>query len=126
MLTMHERVASINPAGPPAVRPVTLIDIALSEGVTRKLDQGMDHVPQTEADAQALETANATAAELTAAAASVNAERDLLIRLVIRVNLGSITGTVSRDESVVARMAQASNAPNFTDILAIRPPSAFP
>jgi hypothetical protein len=126
MLTMHERVASINPAGPPAVRPVTLIDIALSEGVTRKLDQGMDHVPQTEADAQALETASANAAELTAAAASVNAERDLLIRLVIRVNLGSITGTVSRDESVVARMAQASNAPNFTDILAIRPPSAFP
>lgn len=126
MLTMHERVGSINPAGPPAVRPVTLIDIALSEGVTRKLAQGMDHVPQTEPDAQALETASATSAEQTAAAASVNAERDLLIRLVLRVNLGSITGAVSRDERVIARMAQASNAPNFSDILAIQPPSAFP
>jgi hypothetical protein len=126
MLTIHTRAASINPAGAPAVRPVTLIDIALSEGLIRKLSQGMNRVPQTPPAALTFETVNATPAERTAAAASVNAERDLLIKLVIRVNLGSITGAVSRDERVVARMAQAGSVADFSDILAVRPPSAFP
>jgi hypothetical protein len=105
---------------------VTQIDIALSEGLIRKLSQGMNSVPQTEGPALAFEAANASSAELTVAAASVNAERDLLIRLVIRVNLGSITGDVSRDEKVVTRLAAGARAPDFTDLLAIRSPSAFP
>jgi hypothetical protein len=126
MMTIHTRAASINPAGAPAVKPVTQIDIALSEGLIRKLSQGMNSVPQTEGPALAFEAANASSAELTVAAASVNAERDLLIRLVIRVNLGSITGDVSRDEKVVTRLAAGARAPDFTDLLAIRSPSAFP
>ncbi len=126
MLTIHTRAASINPAGVPAAKPVTLIDIALSEGLIRKLSQGMNSVPQTPTAALAFETANATTAERTAAAASANAERDLLIRLVIRLTLGSITGAISRDQRVVARMAQAGSVPDFSDILAVRPPSAFP
>jgi hypothetical protein len=126
MLTIHTRAGSVNPAGTPAVKPVTQIDIALSEGLTRRLSQGMNSVPQTEGVALAFESAHASSAELTASAASVNAERDLLIRLVVRVILGSITGGVSRDEKVVARLAAAARAPNFTDYLAIRSSSAFP
>ena len=126
LLTVHDRTAAINPAGLPAVQPVTLVDLALSEGLIRRLVLGMRQVPQTEADALAFENASATPAEKTAAAASVNAERDLLIRLVLRVRVGSITGAVSRDERVVARLAQAGTAPGFSDILAVRPPSVFP
>ncbi|HXQ70220.1 MAG TPA: DUF4157 domain-containing protein [Pyrinomonadaceae bacterium] len=122
-LTIHTR--TINPAGTPAEKPVTLIDMALSEGLVRKLSQGMNSVPQTEVAAQTLETNRASAAERTAAAASVNAERDLLIKLVIRTSLGSLTGTESRDARVVARMAAAS-LPTFSDMLGVRPPSAFP
>lgn len=122
-LTMHTR--TINPAGSPAEMPVTVIDMALSEGLVRKLSLGMNSVPQTEPAAQTLENTRASAAERTAAAASVNAERDLLIRLVIRTRLGSLTGTENRDERVVARMAQAS-LPDFSDMLAVRAPSAFP
>jgi len=125
MLTIHTRTGSINPAGPPAVRPVTLIDVSLSEGLIRKLAQGMFGTPQSPADAQSLENASATAAEKAAAAAGVDAERDLLIRLVIKTKLGDITGGLARDERVVARMAQASTG-NFSDMLASRPPSAFP
>lgn len=125
-LTIHERASSINPAGAPAVKPVTLIDISLSEGLVRKMVQGMGLTPQDETTALALEKAKATAAERTAAAANADAERDLLIRLVIRLNLGSITGAVSRDERVVARLAQAASATNFSDYLQVRPPSAFP
>jgi hypothetical protein len=124
LLTIHER-SGINPAGNPDVKPVTLIDIALSEEVIRRLSEGMNSVPATPADALALETANATSAEQTAAAASVAAEQDLRIRLVIRANLGSITGSESRDVRVVVRMAQAGVA-GASDLLAIRPPSAFP
>ena len=123
-LTIHDRDAEINPTAGAAVRPITVIDIALSEGVIRKLSQGMRRVPQTEADALTFETANATASEITAAAANSDAERDLLIRLVIRVNLGSITGSVSRDESVVARMGTTNNL--WSDILVIRSPASFP
>lgn len=125
-LTIHARTAAINPAGGAAVRPVTLIDIALSEGLVRKLSQGMDRVPQTATDAATFETAHASAAERTAAAASVNAERDLLIRLVVRTHLGSLTGAVNRDVRVVARLAQAGSVADYSDILAVRPPSAFP
>jgi hypothetical protein len=126
MLTIHTRRPSINPAGTPDVRPVTLIDIALSEGLTRKLSQGMDFVPQTEAAAGRFEGTHASAAEITAASASSAAERDLLIRLVLRVHLGSLTGATSRDESVVARLAAAAAAPDFSDLLGVRPPSGFP
>jgi hypothetical protein len=126
MLTIYTRTGSINPAGPPAARPVTLIDISLSEGLIRKLAQGMFRMPKAPADAQTLETANATSAERAAAAASVDAERDLLLKLVIKVNLGDMTGGLSRDERVVARMAQAGNTGDFSDMLAVRPPSAFP
>jgi len=120
-LTIHMRAASINPAGAPEVRPVTLIDIALSEGLIRKLHQGMASVPKDEAAADALERAvfaelHAAPDQLEAARASVEKEQKLLIKLVIRERLGSITGDVSRDERVVARLAQAGEA-GSSDIL---------
>ena len=116
-LTIHTRLPTINPAAASsgAKKPVTLIDIALSEGLIRKMSQGMNSVPQDELAADTLEKSKATAAERTAAAASVDAERDLLIRLVVRTKLGSITGTVALDEKVVARLARGSAAGNFTD-----------
>jgi len=124
-LTIHKRLGAINPAGPPAVRPVTLIDVALSEGLVRMLAAGMNKAPQTEADALAFETSEASAAERSAAAASIAAEKALLIRLVLLKRVGSITGNVTRDIKVVSRLATANAAPNFTDMLQKRPAS-FP
>jgi hypothetical protein len=56
-------------------------------------------VPATEADAAALENARATAAER-AAATTVPAETELLIKLVLR-SIGPITTTAERDVHVV-------------------------
>ncbi|PSK93425.1 DUF4157 domain-containing protein [Taibaiella chishuiensis] len=125
-LTLHQRLAEINPSGVnAATRPVSLIDIALSEGMIRKLAQGMDAVPTSEIDAVLLETTYGTVAEQAAATASVAAERDLLIRLVIRARLGGgIAGNEHRDEQLVARMGSTANL--WSDILAVRPVSAFP
>lgn len=126
MLTIHTRLGSINPAGTPAVKPVTLIDIALSEGLVRKLVFGLFRSPKTPTDAVNLESASATAAERAAAAVSADAERDLLIKLVIKTQLGDLTGSLSRDAQVVARLAQAGKLKDFSDMLVARPPSAFP
>jgi hypothetical protein len=125
MLTVHQR-PGINPAGGAAEKPVTMIDIGLSEGLIRKLAAGMFGVPATEAATKALELAHATAAERTAAAAGVAAETSLLKKLMVRINTGEMTGPVARDVKVVDRMAAANAATNFTDLLAKRPPSAFP
>lgn len=125
LLTIHTRLASINPAGVPAVRPVTIIDLALSEGLIRKISRAMDEVPPTAAAAFAFESRHTTAAERAAAAVSVNAERDLLIRLVIRERVGSLTGPLSRDEHVVSRLA-AADIGDYSDMLTAHPLSAFP
>ena len=88
-LTVHERT-HINPTGATAsTKPVTLIDIALSEGVVRQLAMGMDAMPDNAAAAEALEDAAVASGDigptqLTAALKSANKERDLLIKLVLK------------------------------------------
>ncbi len=120
-LTIHSRSGSINPAGSAAQKPVTEVDIALSEGVTRKMAQAMDQVPQTEADARTFEIAHASATDIAAGTSSMNAERDFLIKLVIQVFLGSITGNLSRDIRVVNRLAQADRVGTLAEYLTVRP-----
>ncbi len=78
-LTIHERTAIDPTSADPSRQPVTGIDVALSEGVVRKLSIAMDAVPGTEAEATAFLNAKATAAER-AAATTVAAERDLLMQ----------------------------------------------
>ena len=124
MLTVHFR-PSIKPAGVPSEKPVTMIDIALSEGLIRKLAAGMDGIPDTPGATLALEIALATGLERAAAAASVASETLLLKKLMVRSKTHEMTGSEARDVRVVDRMAAAKSAPDFTDILAKRPPSAF-
>jgi DNA-binding protein YbaB len=121
-LTIHAR-SSINPtAGRAATNPVTRVDVALSEGVVRKLSRCMSAVPSTEADATAFLDAKASAAER-AAATTVTAERDLLIKLVLRERIGSITGSTDRDIRVVMRMGTVGGT--WREILQRRAPSSF-
>jgi hypothetical protein len=129
-MTIHERT-HINPAGAEASsKPVTLIDVGLSEGVVRKLAKGMGRMPSDAAAADAFEQAavtahTITAAELTAATATVDDERDLLIKLVLNQLGKPITGvSVDRDLKVVLEMGQTPDS--WTEILKVRPPSAFP
>jgi hypothetical protein len=127
MLTIHSRSSSINPvAGSPAANPVTLIDISLSEGLTRKIIQGMRGVPRTPAAALTFEQTHATLAQRTAAQASAVVEAALLKRLVLREVTHEITGGVERDVQVLERMALTSRATNFTEYLKIRVPGDFP
>lgn len=129
-MTIHERT-HINPTGAEAsTKPVTLIDVALSEGVVRKLAKGMSRMPADAAAADTFEQAavtahDITAAELTAATATVDGERDLLITLVLKQLGKPVTGvSAARDLKVVLEMGQTPDS--WTEILKVRPPSAFP
>jgi hypothetical protein len=120
-MTIHQR-ASIDPASPdPARQPVTDVDVAISEAVVRKFSQLMNAVPASEADAVALETARATAPER-AAATTVAAETELLIRLVLRAN-GPVTTNAERDVHVVQTIT--ANGEDEELLLQARAPAAF-
>jgi hypothetical protein len=119
-MTIHQR-ASIDPtSADPARQPVTEVDVAISEAVVRKFSQLMNAVPATEADAVALETARATAPER-AAATTIPAETELLIRLVLRAN-GPVTTNADRDVHVVQTII--ANGENEEMLLQSRLPAA--
>jgi hypothetical protein len=119
-MTIHQR-ASIDPTSlDPARQPVTDVDVAISEAVVRKFSQLKDAVPATEADAVALENARATAPER-AAATTVAAETELLIKLVLRAN-GPVTTNAERDVHVVQTLT--ANGENEEMLLQARAPAA--
>jgi hypothetical protein len=122
-LTVHDRT-HINPSlGKASTNPVTLIDVALSEGLVRKLSDAMDAVPQTEADADAFEKANASAAEIAAGTGSVDNERDFLMKLVLSKRVGSITGSTDRDFRAAVQMGTMPS--DWKTILKKRAPATF-
>jgi hypothetical protein len=123
-LTIHARTHIDPRVGRVSTNPVTLIDIALSEGVVRKLARALHAMPDSEADATTLLSDKATAAER-AQATTVDAERDLLIRLVLRERAARITGDEERDFRVVKQMATAGDR-SWRSILARRSPADFP
>lgn len=131
-LTIH-RKSSIVPASPDAARhPVSQIDVALSEGLTRKLAAGMFLLDPLGTQAQILtfESARSSAAERTAAFpggahTNANRERDFLLRLTLRdPAIGPMTGPLARDLRVAERMGDAALI-TWADILAVRDPATF-
>jgi hypothetical protein len=128
--TIH--LKTIDPASPDeAKHPASQIDVALSEGFTRKLAFGMDVLDPLHTESQILhfETAKATVAEITAAFpggthTDENKERDFLLKLAVRdPKVGPITGNSARDLRVVRQLNAPSD--NWTDILRPRNPASF-
>jgi hypothetical protein len=105
-----------------ALHPVSQIDMALSEGVTRQLVLAMSSVPKTEADAAKLEDANSKEEERKAARASVDEHRKFLLKLVVSLpQVAPITGKTERDLRVVNELATL----NWSTVLDTRDPSGF-
>lgn len=128
-MTVHEKT-TINPASTNvSERPFSTIDIALSEGLIRKLAIGMGAIQMSEAQARTFEQANSTSLERISVffplAGAVERERDFLIKLVLEHRIGSITGNTDRDFRMVNRLAQA-NTGTYNDMLTARGPDAFP
>jgi len=124
-MTIHQRPGINAAAGAAPTSPVTQIDIAQSEGVIRKLAQGMDVATMTEPAAILLES-KASAAQKTEMAKGAVEEGKVLVSLIRSEKVGEITGRVERDERVIARLVQADKAANFfDDVLAPKSPSTF-
>ncbi len=122
-LTVHEKT-SIDPASAdPARRPVSQIDMALAEGLTRRLSQAMRGVPRDEAALTALEDAQLTSDERTAARASIDTRQAALVRLVLRLpTVGELTGPLDRDVRVVETLSTLV----WSTVLEHRDVSSFP
>ena len=109
-LTIHKKT-TIDPASAdPARRPISQIDMALSEGVTRKLVLCMGRIGQVPNDAAAATTyltTHATAAEIAAGQATDDLHRDLWMKIVLR-QVGSITGPEDRDMRAITALFNLS------------------
>jgi hypothetical protein len=123
-LTIHEKTTITPGSADPAARPVSQIDMALSEGLVRRLSLGKNLLHALETDAQITAyMAAATAAER-AAATTVATIRDLLVRLTIRnATIGPITGIEDRDFRAITRLATMPD--DWAVILAARAPASF-
>ena len=121
-LTIHRKADIDRTSVNPARQPVSLIDIALSEGVIKKLHHAMNNVPTTELLARAFENANATAEERIVGMID---EAAFLLGLVLKVHVQDLTGSVARDVRVVNRLAQVGLATYFNDMYAAKDPATF-
>ena len=120
-MTVHEKTTIDPTSDNPSIHPVSTIDIGLAEGVIRSLAAGMNSVPDDETAAEEYERLHATPAEI-AAATTIEAERDLLIKLVIRAELGEVTGAEERDFRMVHTMARHNT---YRSMLTRRSPADF-
>ena len=97
--------------------------MALSEGVVRKFVIAMELVPKTDADGATFEAAHSTAAERTAAHASLAAHTKFLVTLVWKqADVGPITGALARDLRVVDLLSTV----DLNTMWDTRVPGAFP
>jgi hypothetical protein len=125
-LTIHLKTAVDPASADPARRPISQIDMALSEGVTRKFAECMTvigRVPNDAPGATSFLNARAPAAEITTAQATPDGHRDLWIKVVLR-DVGSITGAEARDLRVIHELFTLST--NFGTVLQRRSLGGFP
>jgi len=126
-LTVHEKTAIDPTSSDPARRPVSQIDVALSEGLTRKFVHCMSvigAVPDDDTAARQDVRTHATAAEIAAATAgSANGARDLWLR-VVRRRVGALTGSEDRDLRVFGELAGLMTT--WGGALRQRDPNGFP
>ena len=104
-LTMHEKTDIDPRSHDPAKLPVSDIDLALAEGVCRRLSNALLVMLGSEDKIAALEADQATEDQREKAQESVEEHRDLLKRLVLGMTVvGPITGSVERDMGVVTEL----------------------
>lgn len=133
-LTIHEKTIIIPGSADPAKHPVSQIDIALSEGVTRRLALAMEILNplSTQAQILAFESARATPGELSATFpggthTNITTEQDFLVKLAVRdPTVAPITGSVNRDLRVVRKLTDPAMTNLWSSILQDRNPSTFP
>ncbi len=108
-LTIHEKSDVDSRSRDPAKQPVSDIDLALAEGVCRRLRNAKGSLPRNEADLATFEADHSTEAERTAAHASVDKHSAFLKRLVLGLpNVGPITGSLDSDIKLVTELGTRS------------------
>lgn len=124
-LTIHAKTDIDPAASDPARRPVSQIDVALSEGITRKLDQcrsASEALPADDAEAAVILRSVAAADEIAAATGDADRMHTLWLRAIDR-RVGAVTGGEDRDLRVFRVMSDAYDA--WGQVLMARNPDDF-
>jgi hypothetical protein len=106
-LTLHKRIGAFPPTWVVGTMPVSQLDIALSEGMVRKIDLAKAAAPN-DSDEVALQisihassTEKADLAATTSAAARARKQADLSVLIVLRSFVRSLTGTLGGDRQLI-------------------------
>jgi hypothetical protein len=124
-MTIHLKTVTEPASADPARRPISQTDMALSEGVTRRLAilmGAIGRVPNSDADATTFLQSHATAPEVAAGQATPDLHRDLWIKVALRL-IGGLMGPEDRDVRVVHEMDAGLTA--FGTLLTHRDPGGF-
>jgi len=124
-MTIHLKTVTEPASADPARRPISQTDMALSEGVTRRLALLMGEigrVPNDDAAATTFLNAHAMAPEVTAGQATPDAHRDLWIKVALR-RIGGLMGPEDRDVRVVHELDAGLAA--WSTLLTHRDPGSF-
>lgn len=125
-MTIHERTAISRTSSSLSRRPVTSIDLALSEGVGRKLSLALRALPKGEAAAKAFLLQKMSVSSYRKIRKNKYRLRDKLLRYLVQGKVGQITGGILRDLAVFRVLAKAYDENTYDKILRPRSPSRFP
>ncbi len=120
-MTIHKRAGTAPAAVTPA-NPVTEVDIAQSEAVSRKMIQGYHVLNALQPPEKIALEKSATSSQKTEIAKGPEQEVPVLVSLVRSQKIGEVTGTVDRDERAVDTMSTANRTGTMS---AARDPASF-
>jgi hypothetical protein len=121
MLTLHARLPGISAEAGRAIEPVTLVDIALSEGLARLLWRASEVVPEA---AAGLDPPKQPGAGTGSKAASREDRATALVGLALAKVGSDLTGDPLRDARTVAELAKAGRE-GLSYYLTVRKPDDF-
>ncbi|SHJ76664.1 protein of unknown function [Malonomonas rubra DSM 5091] len=125
-MTIHQRKAISRSSSDASRKPVTSIDLALSEGVSRKLTLASRAMLKGETKARAFLLKKMTVASYQKIRKNKYKLRDKLLRYVLQDKVGRMTGGILRDMAVLRALASAYDQSTYAKILRARSPSRFP
>jgi hypothetical protein len=121
-LTVHTKT-KIDPASPnAALHPVTTIDMALAEGIIRKLADAQAVVPGDETTAEKYEQVHSHPDVVKAVAGDPKKYSDLYVRMALH-QTSHITGNDDRDLRAIDKMATLRQ--KWSDVFLDRDPASF-
>jgi len=124
-LTIHKRAIIKRSSLSPAYKPVTAIDVALSEAVVRKLNQARNHIPTTPAKFRKL-FQGVRVGRLSLAMGNPIRTQNLIISIILRSKMPNLFGHGAPNDTKALKKLASVHSGRYSTILIPRLPKNFP